>query len=298
MSSENAGRTPDPPEIDEEEELQPLPQDYYPDPAPRRSIWETIRRWLLPASLCVTAVSVSCLAFGTDAVVAFLQECWPVALAPFAGWLLGIWAAKTLYVPTGRIVATIDPESHLFRAVFIPDAMFRLFEQSGNNVLYHTPSGMPVYLAEDIDTERGTIAYSWIHELGAFEVMTREEAFVNWRQTLEEVLRENLQLMDHPHVIGLGFARRCLRDQLDSIAEALGLTGTNFWRDRTPESPGIPDLQTPHFAEDPKDEQGRRVRLRDGARPRHSRGVGEAGQVLLPALAHRHVLAGEASLHA
>ena len=92
----------------------------------------------------------------------------------------------------------------LISFAYIGKHRFRFFEQSGNNVLYHSPSGMPVYLAEDIDTERGTIAYSWIHELGAFEVMTREEAFVNWRSTLEEVLRENLQLMDHPHVIGLG----------------------------------------------------------------------------------------------
>ena len=83
MSSENVSRAPDPPEFDEEEELQPIPEGYYPDPAPRRSVWETVRRWALPVSLCVTAVSVSCLAFGTDAVVAFLREYWPVALAPF-----------------------------------------------------------------------------------------------------------------------------------------------------------------------------------------------------------------------
>ena len=85
--------------------------------------------------------------------------------------------------------------------------------------------------AEDIDTERGYILYSWIHELDSFTVMTREETYNNWRSVLEEVLRENLQILDHPHVIGLGYARQCLRDQLDLIAETLGLTKRDYRRD-------------------------------------------------------------------
>ena len=169
--------------------------------------------------------------FGPEQILAFLEEVWPVLMAPFAGWFLGMWAVKMLYRPSGRVVACIDPSTHLFRAVFIPDTMFRYFDQSGNNVLYHSALGMPVYIAEHIDTENGTIEYSWIHELGSMEVMTREDTYNNWRTTLEEVLRENLGLMDHPHVIGLGYARKCLKDQLDLIAETLGLTGRDFSRD-------------------------------------------------------------------
>ncbi len=175
--------------------------------------------------------------FGPEAILQFLEEYWPVLMAPFAGWFLGRWTVKMLYRPSGRVVACLDPATHEFRAVFIPDPMFRFFEQSGNNVLYHSPLGMPVYIAESVDTETGTIRYSWIHELGSMEVMTREDTYNNWRATLEEVLRENLGLMDHPHVIGLGYTRKCLRDQLDLIAETLGLSGRDFARDYSVSSP-------------------------------------------------------------
>ena len=187
---------------------------------------------IIVAAVALTAgIAVCYHVYGPEQIRAFLEEYWPVLMAPFAGWFLGRWTVKALYRPSGRIIACMEPETHLFRAVFIPDSMFRFFEQSGNNVLYHSALGMPVYIAEHIDTENGQIRYSWIHELSSLEVMTREDTYVNWRATLEEVLRENLGLMDHPHVIGLGYARKCLKDQLDLIAETLGLSGRDFTRD-------------------------------------------------------------------
>lgn len=193
------------------------------------------RRLIIRAAIAVAALIGAAAAcyhvFGPEAIIDFLKEAWPVLMAPFAGWFLGMWTVKMLYRPSGRIIVCMEPDTHLFRAVFIPDPMFRFFDQSGNNVLYHSALGMPVYIAEHIDTENGEICYSWIHELSSLEVMTREDTYVNWRATLEEVLRENLGLMDHPHVIGLGYARKCLKDQLDLIAETLGLTGRDFTRD-------------------------------------------------------------------
>jgi len=215
--------------------------------------------------LSVIAVAACYYVFEPDAMLALLEEYWPVLMAPFAGWLLGSWTVRSLYHPSGKIVVSVDTESHMFRAVFIPDAMFRYFDQSGNNVLYHSILGMPVYLAENIDTESGIIEYSWIHELGSIEVMTREQTYNNWRSTLEEVLRENLELMDHPHVIGLGYARKCLKDQLDLIAGTLGLNGRDFAHD---------DSVTYPEPGEGSDEQGHRLHQGHGARPDHSRRFG------------------------
>lgn len=175
-------------------------------------------------AVAASAVTVACLTFGTDYVASVLAEVWPLTLAPAIGWFLGGWAVRSLYHPTGRVVASIDPVDHTARFVFIPDFMFTYFRQSGNNVLYHTPAGTPVYLAEVIDETEGIISYSWIHEHDPLVVMTREEAYSAWHSVLEQVMRENLAIMDHPHVIGIGYARRFLRDHLDEICRSLGIT--------------------------------------------------------------------------
>ncbi len=224
----------------DQDQAGPLPDDAQPEREPilprplevrQRDTRGLIFRIIALAALCATAAAACYYAFGPELLKEYLAEYWPVLAAPFVGAFLGYWTVKNLYRPTGRVVVCLLPETHTFRAVFIPDMMFRYFEQAGNNVLYHTPNGTPVYVAEDIDTERGYILYSWIHELDSFTVMTREETYNNWRSVLEEVLRENLQILDHPHVIGLGYARQCLRDQLDLIAETLGLTKRDYRRD-------------------------------------------------------------------
>ena len=166
----------------------------------------------LSAVLVLAVAAATCyIVLGPEAIADFLEEYWPVMAALPAGWLLGRWAVGMLYRPSGKLVVCLDPSTHIFRAVFIPDAMFRYFDQSGNNVLYHTPLGMPVYVAERIDTESGIIEYSWIHELDALTVMTREEFFVNFSATTEDVLRENLQIKGYPYTIALGYVRKTLR---------------------------------------------------------------------------------------
>ena len=228
MSSDVNLRNQEPVPDEYPEPQQPLPRPLQVRQDDRRAF---VFRTIVLLAICAVAFAICWHVFGKDAVASFLKGYWPVMIAPFVGAFLGKWAVKSLYRPTGRVVVCLYPTTHTFRAVFIPDMMFRYFEQAGNNVLYHTPGGTPVYVAEDIDTDRGYIVYSWIHELDSFSVMTREETYNNWRNVLEEVLRENLQIMDHPHVIGLGYARQCLRDHLDMIAETLGLTKRDYRRD-------------------------------------------------------------------
>ena len=210
-------------------------------PMPPRS-----RRPLFIALGAVVAVGVlAWLGYsrGTEYIAELLTEYWPVLAAPVAGWFLGSFAVKNLYKPSGRVLVSLDPETHTFRAVFVPEDYFRYMDQAGNNVVYHTPSGMPVYTVTDMDLERGRIDYGWVHESDAMVVMTREDAYLKWNDTLNQVLRENLELMDHPAVIALGLTRTCLRKHLDEISGAVGLT--------EPDYEGHPES-----VRDPEDEQG------------------------------------------
>lgn len=169
------------------------------------------------------AVYAAWLMVGTDALYAIIAEYWPVLLSPLLGIVLGKMVARELYAPVGRLLVQLDVDHHMFRAVFVPERMFRYLEQTGNNVVYHTPSGVPVYLVEGMDLASGRVDYGWVHEADPMIVMTREETYRKWYATLNETMAENLQLIANPKVIGLGYARKTLRDHLNRIAEAVGL---------------------------------------------------------------------------
>ncbi len=158
-----------------------------------------------------------------EAVLQLAVDNWPVFLSPLVGWTLGSMVVRMMHRRLGRVIVSLDVENHMFRAVLVPEELFRYISQKGNNVVYHTPSGMPVYLARGIDLERGSIDYGWVHENDALVVMTREEAYLRWRDTLDRILEENLMLMHHPHTMGLEYARENLRRHLDDLATALGL---------------------------------------------------------------------------
>ena len=126
-------------------------------------------------------------------------------------------------------------------AVFIPEAVFRTMSQTGNNVVYHTVGGSPLYVARGMDMSEGRIDYGWIHELDALQVMTRESAWLRWDETLNSVLEENLELMSHPHIIGLGHARRSLRSHLDGLGALMGFTEPDYSKHTEAEDDGQGD---------------------------------------------------------
>ena len=161
-----------------------------------------------------------------ETILQLAMDNWPVFLSPVVGWILGSMVVRMMHRRLGRVIVSLDVENHMFRAVLVPEELFRYISQKGNNVVYHTPSGMPVYLARGIDLERGSIDYGWVHENDALVVMTREEAYLRWRDTLDRILEENLMLMHHPHTMGLEYARENLRRHLDDLATALGLDVT------------------------------------------------------------------------
>jgi len=234
-------------------------QEFYARQRRRMLVWIAISILLL-AILVVACHHI----FGPEAIIGFLEEYWPVMIAPVAGWILGRWAVRMLYRPSGKVVICLNPDTHVFRAVFIPDPMFRFFDQAGNNVLYHSPLGMPVYVAERIDTESGDIQYSWIHDLDALTVMTREEFFENFSGMTVELLKENLQIKGYPYAIALGYTRKTMREQFDLLADALGLTGRDFRPDTSYSDPYPDDNGGEH-------ERDHRLHQGYGARPDHSR---------------------------
>ncbi len=209
-----------------------VPQDAVPEQAYADTSGESPWRKAAAVAATVSAgffgVYVAWRILGTDAIVQALQEYWPVLLSPIAGALLARFVVRSLYHPSGRVLVHLDVENHLLRAVFVPDDMFRYITQTGNNVVYHTMSGIPVYLVEGMDLDRGVVDYGWIHTENAVIVMTRENAYRKWYGTLNTVLEENLELMVHPKVIGLGYARSTLRGHLDKISSALGLTEADY----------------------------------------------------------------------
>lgn len=178
---------------------------------------------ILPVVGAVAVAYAVWMAVGTDGIVSALSGYWPVLLSPVLGIVLGRMVARQLHSPAGRLLVNLDVDRHMFRSVFVPERMFRYLDQTGNNVVYHTPSGIPVYLVEGMDLVNGHVDYGWVHEADPMVVMTREETYRKWHDTLDEALAENLQLIANPKVIGLGYARRMLREHLDRISGAVGL---------------------------------------------------------------------------
>lgn len=168
------------------------------------------------------------LIFAGDVVADLITEYWPLIIGPAISWYLAKWAVDSFYSPAGCEVAVLDVANHTYRHVFIPELLFKSFNQVGNNVVYHTPAGRPLYIARSIDLEKKVIEYGWVHELDPQTVLSHEDAFVKWDKTLNDVLVENLELIDHPHIIGLGYARQTVRNHLDDLSAAIGLNGTDF----------------------------------------------------------------------
>lgn len=206
---------------------QDIPEQAFVEP-PKESPWRKVAAIAAAVSAGAFVVYVAWKVVGPDALMDILSEYWPVLLSPIAGALIARFVVKALYHPSGRVLIHLDPDTHLVHAVFVPDDMFRYIQQTGNNVVYHSFTGLPVYLVEDMDLEHGIVDYGWIHTENALVVMTREDAYRKWYRTLNQVLEENLELMVHPKVIGLGYARSTLRSHLDKMSSALGITEPDY----------------------------------------------------------------------
>lgn len=199
-----------------------------------RTGWDLIYngRYTLIVLIGVAVVGICLFLFGDRLPIGpvsdFVTTYWPVLLCPLIGYWFAGRVVRRYYRPSGRAVIALYPETHRVACVYIPEEMFQVMTQSGNNVVYHTVLGTPVYMAKGIDMQTGVIDYGWVHELDPLTVMTREGAYAKWDDTLNLVLEENLELMSHPHTIGLGYAREGLRRHLDMMAKIMGFKEQDY----------------------------------------------------------------------
>ena len=156
-----------------------------------------------------------------------VQEYWYVAVGPIAGYLLGSWFAKLVHKPVIRVVISVDVENHIVQALLVPEEFFRYLNQTGNNVVYHSPRGNPVYIANRVDLERCFIDYGWAHKHNALIVFAKERFYVEWKDALDQAMADSLNLMDNPEVYGLQFAGEALKRHLDRAAYAVGVMKEN-----------------------------------------------------------------------
>jgi len=211
-----------------EQKLPENTNEYIPNPEYGRTGWDVLfmgRKVFAIIILLIVAVVVMYIigtTYGVDVFKEIVTDYWPAFLSPLVGWYLGKKIVAELYKPAGRMLVMLNVEHHLLRVIFVPEETYRLMKQTGNNVVYHTMGGLPVYIVEDLDLMTGNIDYGWVHDLDPLVVMTRENAYLKWDETLKKVLEENLELLVHPHVIGLGYARTSLRNHLNGIGRVMG----------------------------------------------------------------------------
>ena len=222
------GQYPDVPMQDMEQEQSPVTG---------RTFWDAVagKGVLILAVLIAGVVAALILIHRDDidweAVIAYVrymvQEYWYVAVGPIAGYILGRWFARMVHQPIIRVVISVDVENHIVQALLVPEEFFRFLNQTGNNVVYHSPRGNPVYIANKVDLDRCFVDYGWAHQHNALIVFAKERFYVEWKDALDQAMADSLNLMDNPEVYGLQFAGEALKRHLDRAAYAVGVMKEN-----------------------------------------------------------------------
>ena len=212
--------------FDDYQNQEPPVQSYNQRPPTQSSI--LFRRLVIILVLGIVIVALCYVMFGADAIIAVVDEYWPLALCPLVGWLLGHWAVMTLYRPSGRVVFALNPRIQEARVVFIPERLFPYFKQAGNNVAYHTPLGNIAYIAKSLDMQKGDIDYGWVHDLNPWIVFSDIEAWNRWEGFIEDVLRENNQLKHRSIAIALSYVRQFVTNLLNDIGVASGIMRPDY----------------------------------------------------------------------
>ncbi len=162
---------------------------------------------------------------GPDALIEITNEYWPIVFAPILGWLLGYWAVQNLYHPTASFYGCLDPSTHEFTIVRIPDEMIKYFDQPGNSVQYHTPLSNRYYPVQKMDLQSGRMEYAWPFDADPQLLFSREESYTKWYEWILGVAKENIQLRDNPLLLAILLTRNHLGKALDGISRMLNMDG-------------------------------------------------------------------------
>ena len=184
--------------------------------------------------IAVVVAAISVIAYlvytnvSLEQVKEIAEEYWPVVLAPVLGWLLGFWAVHNLYHPTASFYGCLDPVTHQFTIVRIPDEMIKYFDQPGNSVQYHTPLSNRYYPVQDMDLQSGMIEYAWPFDSDPQLLFSREESYSKWSKWVLDVAKENTQLRDNPLLLAILLTRNHVGKTLDGIARMLNMDGPDL----------------------------------------------------------------------
>jgi hypothetical protein len=140
----------------------------------------------------------------------------------FFGWVLCKFTFKRLYVPVSRLALWLNLKTGTVRLIRIPEARFRMMNTVGDSVLFRGVSGIPVYLVTSVTEEK--IDFGWIHSARPEIVFAERELFLEWRELLEDVLKDNIRLMADPEILAAEMTRQGLKDVVAGFAKALGIT--------------------------------------------------------------------------
>ena len=221
-----------------------------PAPVTGRTLWDLVAgKGLLILGVLIAIAVAALIILNRDEIdweqvkayaVHIVQEYWYVAVGPVLGYALGKVFARMVHRPIIRVVISVDVENHIIQALLVPEEFFRFLNQTGNNVVYHSPRGNPVYIANRVDLDRCFIDYGWAHRHNALVVFAKERFYVEWKDALDQAMADSLNLMDNPEVYGMQFAGEALKRHLDRTAQAVGVQtespgGPFDYREREPE---------------------------------------------------------------
>ena len=199
-----------------------------------RTIWDLFHEGRFYLTVFVAIAVIGAILYicresiDSTSVLEFMDVYWPVFFSPLAGWILGKIAVDKLYNPNGVYVHVFYPEYHRIGVAFIPEAMFRDMEQTGNSVLYRSTGGMPVYLAKHLDLANRYVDFGMIHSVPAIEAMTYEEGFVRWQEESERAMKENILYQTYPEFYAAGLTRRSVKQVLDMFSRAFRHQDTDY----------------------------------------------------------------------
>ena len=156
-------------------------------------------------------------------LISLLTDSVPYAALSFiAGAFVANRTLEQLYRPRYRYILSISDDD-IVSLKMIPEPIFRMFTQAGNNYVLMSPSGNVVYLANSVDLENFAIEYGWAHMDKWELVAVNKKMFRQWKGMTVHVLLRNLEVEGFLTGKSLVKARSVLTKALNEIEDMFGV---------------------------------------------------------------------------
>lgn len=194
-----------------------------------RTIWDVLSRSrntiLILMGIVVSAALIYFIYKNNPEII---SQAW-AAIAPYVslpiflifGLLLCRFTFKKLYNPVSRLLFWYDVDNGIIRLIRVPEERFRAMNTVGDSVLIRGTSGIPVYLVNGVTED--SIDFGWIHTIRPELLFAERQFYIDWRDLLEDLLYDNINLMANPEILAADMTRKSLKNTLDGISTALRL---------------------------------------------------------------------------